>query len=205
MPGVCPSVRAPGGEAHVAQRVTASPSAETREEGGLRKVSEGTCWARRAGGRCSPGMRSACPAGALGGGWAVWPGLQCQDPRSAFSLVVPEVPVCSPSPPALVLHVTMKQVSKGATSIPTSAPSPCNSIFLLVFLTRVWAWGTQYLISNLRTGKPSVRQAQAQAARLTILGASPLLPARGVPGGRGGSREGRPGRQPLGPGLRGWS
>lgn len=55
---------------------------------------------RRAGWRCSPGLRAACPAA----GWAFWPGPQCQD--SAFSISPAlRVPVCADPPvPALVLH-----------------------------------------------------------------------------------------------------
>ena len=60
-----------------------SPSAETRGEGGRRKASEGMCWAET-GKTVLLSWREVCVPSSQGlwaqGGWAPWPGLQCQDP-----------------------------------------------------------------------------------------------------------------------------
>lgn len=43
--------------------------------------------------------------------------------------------------------MSMKQVLEGGKlQVPDCSPSPCNSIFLLVLLKRVWTQQTSYLI-----------------------------------------------------------
>lgn len=149
----CPEspCKAPGRGAQAAQRFAASPSAEA-PHGGLRKASEGVCflWGRDwqdgavllAWGPCAQQTGSVC-----GGGGH--PGLACsaRTPRCSVPLL-PRIPVCSDPPlPVLVLQMSMKQVLEGGKlQVPDCSPSPCNSIFLLVLLKRVWTQQTSYLI-----------------------------------------------------------
>lgn len=149
----CPEspCKAPGRGAQAAQRFAASPSAEA-PHGGLRKASEGVCFLRGrdwqdgavllAWGPCAQQTGSVC-----GGGGH--PGLACsaRTPRCSVPLL-PRIPVCSDPPlPVLVLQMSMKQVLEGGKlQVPDCSPSPCNSIFLLVLLKRVWTQQTSYLI-----------------------------------------------------------
>lgn len=120
-----------------------SPSAETQENGGCRKAFEGTCWAET-GKMVLLSWHEVCVPSSQGlrGGWAPWPGLQCQDPtRCWLALHFPRF-LCAPVL-VVALHTSAKRVRRGDYQMHV----PCNSIFSLVFPTRMWA-GTEDTVSD---------------------------------------------------------
>lgn len=140
VPGVS-SFQAPGRVAQASQGFTVSLSAETWEEGGRRKASEGMYWAET-GKMARLSWHEVCVPSSQGlwAGWAPWPGLQCQDPTLCWLALhsprfprapVPVVALCTrerlPDPRPLQLHCLISvpdmDVDTGDTA---SDQQPCK-------------------------------------------------------------------------------